>query len=168
MNAEPSPKTRKILLMISIGICMLIFIDAYIIPTKAKSVEDYAGFSKFGKSNSKTYIANTNKGRHTITKAIYNDLQDGDSLILNSSIITGSVQKIGIKRSQFLQNYQAGYVRTQLGWLFISLNLISLLLFYEFSKKIKEVYTRVRVFIALISIPILYIIFHLGFNIFIN
>ncbi|MCZ4242467.1 hypothetical protein [Pedobacter punctiformis] len=160
---------QTFIICLSLIICLFIVSDAYLSPLKIRTefimdLENYSSYSKFGKSQDKTFVVKTKEKKYVVPGSLYNEIEDKDSIVIHSSALTGSIQKLDLKRNNNLISYQAGFIRSQWGLFMTSLLMIGLISFYFFSKNIKEEYTRRNLLIFLCLAPYALLLFHFDVN----
>ena len=132
-------KFHHCLLIFSLLVSAFLYIDTYLLPLKTEQevVLDFEHFSqRIRRSTNHTYLIKTTKKEIDVTQLAYNSTSINDTIILVSSKLTNSIQKITIKKNGYLSTFLVGFVNARMGSIFTPVLIICIVGFLFFYKKI--------------------------------
>ena len=168
--ANELSKSQVVVMRITLFLCVIILLDTYLVPLTAKVevIKSFESYKSWPKRSVSTYTVKTGQKQYAVPLNIFNDCNLGDSLIIHSSSLSGSVQKYSINKQGGYYIYEVGFGRSWVGLVLILIIIIGGCLFLVFSDSIESDYTRNDVFSLLILAPVAFLVFHFDVNFFVD
>jgi hypothetical protein len=163
---DQSARRHYIIILISLAICVFLYIDSYLLPTKLSSekIQDLAAY-RSGR-NGRVYTMRIQGKDYDIPLNLFEILNIDEQVNLEKSAFTGSLQRIGIVKETEIWIYNAGYLRARFGMLAVPgiiLGCIAMLVFFKIIDNIKG---RANLTYALFICSLLMLFAHLDLNFF--
>lgn len=156
--------TKKIyftLLTVCIILCVFMLGDNYLVPSN-ESVEIVDRVETIrARRSSKSYYMQTSSAKYAINEKTFERIDQGDTVTILKSKLTGANQKIRVKVNHGLYTYNLGSAGTPIGVVLLSLLIsgITAVLFYYNRFTYAPGRTNLIVFIAFAVIAFLYLHF---------
>jgi hypothetical protein len=170
-NTDKSSTAKKhfIVARICIFLSCFIYADSYFIPfsKKREAVIDKKAFSySTRKSRGMSYNIKTSSRNFDAPAGLYHSVVLSDTVLLQYSPITGSIQKVTASRENDVYTFETGYVRYGLGEILVPVVLLGLILYHIFYFSIAYLPGRRDLLYALLVATVILFMFHLGIVIF--
>ncbi len=118
--------------------------DSYLVSKKTKSeiVTQMRQTKRTGiKNRYSTYKIETNRKERNFNNDVFNNVSVGDTININCSSLTGTLQTLSITRDSNKKIFNIGFINTSIGLAFISLAFLLMLIYillsitkYKFDK----------------------------------
>jgi hypothetical protein len=156
-------KLHFTLLFFSLITTCFIYCDTYLIPTRntTEFVTNIREKSSYRGGDS--YLLTTNRGEYVITETIYESVSVGDSIVIKRSIISGSVQKIAVRKENVIYTYFTGFARVGTGILYVPIVLICNLLLIIFYRIIRNPRAENNLTYAVFIVTMILLFFHISY-----
>jgi len=165
---DNSSKHHYIIILTSLALCLFLYIDTYFVPVKSsiQKVQDMGEYYH-GRSKSIPYYTMIIKGKeYDIPYYVFNAITVNDEVKLEKSVITGSLQRVGVFREDEIWLYEVGYLRVRFGKLAVPIIILGCLLMLVFFKIIDNIQGRANLSYALFICSLLLLFAHLDLNLF--
>ena len=163
---DQSTTKHYIVILISLAICIFLYIDSYFLPIKQSSekIQDLAAYrsGRYGRD----YTMKIRGKVYDIPSSLFKILNIDEQVYLEESALTGSLQRVGVNKETEIWIYNAGYLRARIGMLLVPgiiLGCIAMLVFFKIIDNIKG---RANLTYALFICSLLMLFAHLDLNLF--
>lgn len=129
------------ILILCVFICGFIYFDSYLIPTNSirDIVVDKKYFEQHGQNGLRnTYELMTKRNDFDVTASAYNSLLNLDTIMIEKSKLTNSIQKIIVERNNEKFIYEVGFIRARSGMIFCPMICLFILLSIIFNSKLSK------------------------------
>jgi len=161
---DQSARKHYIVILISLAICIFLYIDSYFIPTKQSSekIQDLAAY-RSGR-NGRVYTMNIRGKVYDIPSSLFKILNIDEQVYLEESALTGSLQRVGVVKETEIWIYNAGYLRARFGRLVVPGIILGCFAMLVFFKIIDNIKGRANLTYALFICSLLMLFSHLDLN----
>jgi|GEM_PF-5871776 len=160
-------RQHKNVLWITLTICLFMIAEVYVLPLKdsLETVKDYNLYRSGRRGKSIHYTMTTEVKTYDITSGLYNDIELNETVVLEKSMITGSLQYARLEREEYIYRYSTGYLRDRAGWFFVGIVILGVLAMFIFLKKIDSIEGRRNLTYGLFIASLLILFTHIDWNI---
>ena len=167
MSAE---KFHRLIMIFSFLICVFIYIDSYWVPLKnsteiIEAKKYYASVDGHNRSTSAVELA-TDKRNFDVPDEFCQVVNKNDTIIVQSSILTNSVQKAQVNKDGTIATYAIGFVRGMMGFLYLLLVTIGIVILFSLYSYLKNTQGRRSITFVLLICTLSLLFFHIGIDIF--
>jgi hypothetical protein len=107
---DRTAKQHRIIILVSLSICLFIYVDSYLIPTYSlfEKVEDLNEYRTGKRGRHEVYTMTIRNKPYDIPEYLFLALSIGSSVVLEKSVLTGSLQKVVVVKEDMGWEYEAG------------------------------------------------------------
>lgn len=171
---DKSAKHHYTIIIISLAICLFLYVDSYFIPTKPtiEKVQDIieyrTGRWKTGRDYGprRVYTMKMKDKEYDIPQSLFFALNIDEEIEVEKSVVTGSLQRIGVFKEKEIWVYDAGYLRARVGRIAVPAIILGCLSMLIFFRIIDNVQGRANLTYALFICCLLLLFAHLDWNLF--
>jgi hypothetical protein len=167
MSAE---KFHRLIMLFSFLICVFIYVDTYWVPLKnsteiIEAKKYYASVDGHSRPASSVELA-TDKRNFDVPVEFCQVVNKNDTIVVQSSILTNSVQKAQLNKDGNISTYAIGFVRGMMGFLYLLLVTIGLVILFSLYSYLKNIQGRRSITFVLLICTLSLLFFHIGIDIF--
>jgi hypothetical protein len=125
-------KNRRAVIFLCFLVSVFMLVDSYFVPKKTKGEivkqmrqKEHVGINK----RFSTYTIETNKKERNFNRDVYYNVSVGDSVYINFSTVTGTLQSLSIYSHSKKETFNIGFINTSIGLTSISVAFFLMLIY---------------------------------------
>lgn len=165
---DDSFRHHYFIVLLSLAICLFLYIDSYLIPIESsiQKVQNCSENFHGRRGQNWTYTLEIKGKNYDIPVHLFKALNINDEVVIEKSVFTKSLQRVGVFKEQDLWMYETGYLRVRFGKFLVPINIIGCLLMLIFFNKIDSIPGRGNLSYALFIFSLILLFTYLDLDIF--